>query len=363
MLPFRLEPRPQPSVAMVYLSPLIAIGATALLALIMFAAVGHDPIQALVTFITVPFADPYSIGEIFIKAAPLVLIGIGLAVGFRAGIWNIGAEGQLTVGVIAAGALALEYGQTGSSLVLPAMILAGALGGLAWASIPAFLRTRFNANEILVSLMLNYVAALWLSYLIFGPWRDPAGYNFPQSEPLAKVALFPIILENTRLNASVFIALAAVVLGWLLISRSFVGFQLQVAGLAENAARYAGFKSRRMVWIGMLAGGLAAGLAGVGEIAGPLGQIFPTASPGYGYTAIIVAFLGRLNPIGILLAGLLMSLLYLSGDAAQMLLGMPSSITALFQGTLFFLLLSADVLIYYRIRNVPSLRAAREVST
>jgi simple sugar transport system permease protein len=141
-----------------------------------------------------------------------------------------------------------------------------------------------------------------------------------------------------------------------------VGFQLQVAGLAESAARYAGFSTKRMVWIGMLAGGLAAGLAGVGEIAGPLGQIFPTASPGYGYTAIIVAFLGRLNPIGILLAGLLMSLLYLSGDAAQMLLGMPSSITALFQGTLFFLLLSTDVLIYYRIRYVPSLRAAREVA-
>ena len=347
---------------MVFLSPLIAIGATALLALIMFAAVGHDPVQALVTFITVPFADLYSIGEIFIKAAPLVLIGVGLAVGFRAGIehWRGGpTHGRRHRGRCSRSRIRADGQQPRTAGDDSRRRARRACVG----EHPSVLRTRFNANEILVSLMLNYVAALWLSYLIFGPWRDPAGYNFPQSEPLAQVALFPIILDNTRLNASVFIALAAVVLGWLLMSRSFVGFQLQVAGLAENAARYAGFKSRRMVWIGMLAGGLAAGLAGVGEIAGPLGQIFPTASPGYGYTAIIVAFLGRLNPIGILLAGLLMSLLYLSGDAAQMLLGMPSSITALFQGTLFFLLLSADVLIYYRIRYVPSLRAAREVST
>jgi simple sugar transport system permease protein len=348
---------------MLYLSPLIALTATAILALVLFAAAGLDPFAALVIFVTTPFSDLYSIGEILIKAAPLVLIGIGLAVGFRAGVWNIGAEGQLTVGVIAGGALALGFGASGSSLLLPAMVVAGGLGGLLWAAIPAFLRNRFNANEILVSLMLNYVAALWLSYLIFGPWRDPAGYNFPQSEPLAQAAMFPIILEGTRLNSSVFIALAVVGLGWLLMARSFIGFQLDVTGLAGSAARYAGFSTRKMVWIGMLAGGTAAGIAGIGEIAGPLGQIFPTASPGYGYTAIIVAFLGRLNPIGILLAGLLMSLLYMSGDAAQMLLGMPSSITALFQGTLFFLLLSTDVLITHRIRYVTGAPLGREATS
>ena len=363
MLPFRFEPRPKPSPVMVYLSPLMALAATGVLALVLFAAMGLDPVSALVVFVTAPFADLYSIGEIFIKAAPLILIAVGLAVGFRAGVWNIGAEGQLTVGVIAGGALALTYGSTGSGLLLPAMVVAGAIGGFLWAAIPAFLRTRFNANEILVSLMLNYVAALWLSYLIFGPWRDPAGFNFPQSEPLAPAALFPIIVEGTRLNASVFIALAAVILGWLVMARSFVGFQLDVTGMAGSAARFAGFSTWRMVWIGMLAGGVAAGIAGVGEIAGPLGQIFPTASPGYGYTAIIVAFLGRLNPIGILFAGLLMSLLYMSGDAAQMLLGMPSSTTALFQGTLFFLLLACDVLINYRIRYVPGVRVRQEAAT
>lgn len=230
------------------------------------------------------------------------------------------------------------------------MVLAGAIGGMVWASIPALLRTRFNASEILVSLMLNYVAALWLSWLIFGPWRDPAGFNFPQSEPLAPAALFPMLIEGTRANASIIFALVAVVLGWLFMSRSFLGFQLKVTGLSDGAARYAGFSIKRAVWVGMLVSGAVAGIAGVGEIAGPLGQIFPTASPGYGYSAIIVAFLGRLNPIGILLSGLLMALLYLAGDLAQMSLGMPSSITGLLQSTLLFFLLTTDVLVQYRVR-------------
>jgi ABC-type uncharacterized transport system permease subunit len=338
---------------MVYLSPMIAIALTGVIALVVFAAAGLDPFSALVTFVTAPIADFYGVGELLIKATPLVLMGVGLAVGFRANVWNVGAEGQLILGVISGGALALHFGPGGNPvLLLPAMVVAGALSGALWAAIPALLRTRFNANEILVSLMLNYVAQLWLGYLVFGPWRDPAGFNFPQSAPLAPAALFPIVLEDTRLNVSAFIALAAVALAWVLMSRSFIGFQLRVTGLSEDAARYAGFSTARAVWIGMLAGGCTAGIAGVGEIAGPLGQIFPTASPGYGYAAIIVAFVGRLNPIGILFAGLLMSLLYLSGDTAQMSLGLPSSVTGLFQGTLLFLLLAVDVLIYYRLRNV-----------
>lgn len=342
---------------MVYLSPLIAVALTAVVALVVFAAAGLDPLPALFTFVTAPVADFYGVGELLIKATPLVLMGVGLAVGFRANVWNVGAEGQLTLGVICSGALALRFGPDDSAALLPAMVLAGAIGGALWAAIPALLRTRFNANEILVSLMLNYVAQLWLGYLIFGPWRDPAGFNFPQSAPLAPSALFPIVLEDTRLNVSAFIALAAVALGWVLMSRSFIGFQLRVVGLAEDAARYAGYSTKRAVWIGMLAGGVTAGIAGMGEIAGPLGQIFPTASPGYGYAAIIVAFVGRLNPIGILFAGLLMSFLYLSGDTAQMALGLPSSLTGLFQGTLLFLLLAIDVFIYYRLRNVPALHA------
>jgi simple sugar transport system permease protein len=337
---------------MAYLSPLIAVALTGLVSMAVFAAAGLEPVAALLTFVSAPLQDIYGVGEWLIKAAPLILIAAGLAVGFKAGVWNIGAEGQLILGVIGAGALALRFGPADSALLLPAMILTGGLCGALWAAIPALLRTRFNANEILVSLMLNYVAQLWLSWLIFGPWRDPAGFNFPQSEPLAPSALYPILLEGTRLNIGLLIALIAVLAVGLLQSRSYAGFRLKVTGLSAGAARYAGFSAGHAVWIGLLAGGCAAGLAGVGEIAGPLGQIFPTASPGYGYAAIIVAFLGRLHPVGIVCSGLLISLLYLSGDTAQMALGLPSSITGLFQGIMLLLLLAADVLIHYRIRRV-----------
>lgn len=358
----KLERRAEPSKLMQYLSPLIAVGLTALTGLCMFVAMGKDPASAFYVFTVQPIENLYGFGELLIKASPLILIALGLAVGFRANVWNIGAEGQLTVGVIFSGAVALAYGPQGGFWVLPAMVLAGAFGGLLWSAIPAFLRTRFNANEILTSLMLTYVAQLWLSYLIYGPWRDPNGFNFPQSEPLAPSALFPILIEDTRLNASVLVTLIAVVFTWFILKRSFVGYQLGVTGLSEAASRYAGFKSRRAVWIGMLAGGVAAGIAGVGEIAGPLGQLFPTASPGYGFAAIIVAFLGRLQPVGIVLGGLLISLLYLSGEAAQMTLNLPSAITGLFQGVLLFFLLGADVLIAYRIRVLPGAAAPKKVT-
>jgi general nucleoside transport system permease protein len=207
----------------------------------------------------------------------------------------------------------------------------------------------------------SILAQLWLSYLIYGPWRDPQGFNFPQSMPLVADALYPILVPGTRLNAGVLVVLVAVVAAWVLLRRSFVGFQLRVTGLAEPAARYAGFSVKHAIWLGMLAGGAAAGLAGVGEVAGPLGQLFPTASPGYGYAAIIVAFLGRLSPIGILFSGLFMSLLYLSGEAAQIELNLPSATTGLFQGALLFLLLAADILVNYRIVVLPA-RALQERS-
>lgn len=350
-MPLRLERRPAPSRAMVYLSPVLAILLTALVALAVFAASGLDPLPAFVTFVTAPVQDLYGFGELTIKAAPLILIAVGLAVGFRAGVYNIGAEGQLILGVIGSGAVALHVGPSGSGWTLPAMIVVGAISGAAWAAIPALLRTHFNASEILTSLMLNYVAQLWLGWLIFGPWRDPAGFNFPQSAPLDPSALYPILLEGTRLNIGVVIAAIAVVAAAVFLATTHLGFQLKVIGQSEGAARYAGYSAARAAWIGMLAGGAAAGLAGVGEIAGPLMQIFPTASPGYGYAAIIVAYLGRLEPLVIVPAGLLMALLYLSGDTAQMSLGLPSSITGLFQGTMLFLLLTADVLIVYRLRQ------------
>jgi simple sugar transport system permease protein len=287
-----------------------------------------------------------------------MLCAIGLAAGYRANVWNIGAEGQLALGAICGGSVALSFPDAESAWILLPMILAGAAGGMAWASIPAWLKTRFNANEILTSLMLVYVATLFLSWLVQGPWRDPEGFNFPQSKMLADAALLPILLPGTRLNAGFLVAMAAIAVAWLFFARSLTGFQMRVAGLAPAAANYAGISAKRNVWLGMLIGGAAAGVAGVGEVAGPLGQLLPSVSPGYGFAAIIVAFVGRLHPVGIALASLLMSLLYLGGESAQISLALPSAVTGVFQGTLLFFLLAADVFINFRVslarRDAPS---------
>jgi simple sugar transport system permease protein len=351
----RLEPRPEPSRVAGWLSPVVAALATLVVGFALFSLLGKDPWEAFAAFFVKPIDSRYGVGELLLKAGPLMLCATGLAIGYRANVWNIGAEGQLTMGAICGGGVALAFFDSASPLVLPAMIVAGALGGMAWAAIPAFLRTRFNANEILVSLMLVYVAGHLLSFLVHGPWRDPEGFNFPQSKMFADALLLPNLLPETRLNWGFLLALAAIALGWVFMARSLAGFQMRVAGLAPAAAHYAGISSTRTVWLGMLIGGCTAGIAGVSEVAGPIGQLLPSVSPGYGFAAIIVAFVGRLHPLGILFASLLMSLLYLGGEAAQMELALPSAVTGLFQGALLFCLLAADVFIHYRVRRVQRL--------
>ena len=331
---------------------MLAAAATLIVGFVLFMLLGKDPLAGFHAFFIKPIETRYGLGELLLKASPLMLIAVGLAAGYRANIWNIGAEGQLTLGAIAGGGVALWFHGAESALVLPLMIVAGALGGMAWAAIPAWLRTRFNANEILTSLMLVYVATLTLSLLVHGAWRDPEGFNFPQSKLFTESALHPNLVAETRLNLGLLIALAAIGLGWIFMQKSFAGYQMRVAGLAPAAANYAGISARRTVWMGMLIGGACAGIAGVGEVAGPIGQLLPSISPGYGFAAIIVAFVGRLHPVGILFASLLMSLLYLGGESAQINLGLPSAVTGLFQGTLLFFLLAADVFILYRLRIV-----------
>jgi ABC-type uncharacterized transport system permease subunit len=354
----RLEARPAPSRLAGWLSPLAAALATLVVGFLLFSALGKNPWQAFHVFFVKPVETLYGAGELLLKASPLMLCAVGLAAGYRANVWNIGAEGQLTMGAICGGGLALAFPDTASPLLLPAMLLAGVLGGMAWAAIPAFLRTRFNANEILTSLMLVYVATLTLSLLVHGPWRDPEGFNFPQSRMFESAALLPNLLTETRLNWGFPLALAAVAAGWVFMTRSLVGFQMRVAGLAPAAANYAGISARRTVWRSMLIGGGCAGLAGISEAAGPIGQLLPSISPGYGFAAIIVAFVGRLHPVGILFASLLMSLLYLGGESAQMGLALPSAITGLFQGMLLFFLLASDVFINFRLRMVRRPAAA-----
>src|SRR6202158_4566847 len=357
----KLELRPQPSRLMAWLSPLVAAAATLVAGFTLFSLLGKDALQAFEVFFVKPIETRYGLGELLLKASPLMLCAIGLAAGYRANVWNIGAEGQLTLGALCGGGVALAFPGAQSAWILLPMMLAGAAGGMAWAAIPAWLKTRFNANEILTSLMLVYVATLFLSWLVQGPWRDPEGYNFPQSKMFADAALLPILMTGTRLNAGFLIALAAIAVAWLFFARSLVGFQMRVAGLAPAAANYAGISAKRNVWLGMLVGGAAAGVAGVGEAAGPIGQLLPSMSPGYGFAAIIVAFVGRLHPFGIALASLLMSLLYLGGESAQISLALPSAVTGLFQGSLLFFLLAADVFINFRIgvpRDAPPATAA-----
>lgn len=354
----RLEPRPQPSRLMTYLSPLLAMALMLVVGMVVFTLLGQPPLKAFHAFFVEPINDLYGFGELLIKASPLALIALGLSVGFRANVWNIGAEGQLIMGAIAAGGMALWLQESTSAwILLPLMFIAGALGGMLWASIPAFLRTRFNTSEILVSLMLVYVANLILSWLIHGPWRDPDGYGFPQSKMFESNALLPILIEGTRVHAGVLITVLALVLAAIFFRWSLTAFQMRVAGLAPKAALYAGFKQKKMVWLGLLAGGAAAGLAGASEVAGPIGQLLIPISPGYGFAAIIVAFVGRLHPVGIILASLLMALLYLGGESAQMQLGLPAAVSGVFQGMLLFFLLATDVLIQFKVRWVSKTSA------
>lgn len=346
----RLEPRGQHSTIWSYGSPVLALALTLITTALIFALLGKSPGEALYTFFIKPLIATGNLPELLVKASPLILIATGLSLGFRANVWNIGAEGQYTMGALAGGGLALWFSQSTSVFLLPAMIVVGTLGGMAWAAIPAWLRTRFNANEILTSLMLTYVAQLILIYLVTGPWRDPQGYGFPQSEMFGPAATMPILVSGTRLHLGVFIALVVALAAWGLLGKSLVGFQLKVVGQAPRAARYAGFSDKALIWLSLMLGGGLAGAAGLFEVSGPVGQLLPTISPGYGFTAIIVAFLGRLHPIGVVFAGLLLALSYLGGEAAQIDLGLPGAVTGIFQGILLFYLLGCDILINYRLR-------------
>lgn len=346
----RLEPRIESSRCMSYLSPLIAIVMMIVGGMIMFSALGKSPLQGFYIFFIAPINDLYGLSELLLKATPLMLCAIGLAIGFRANIWNIGAEGQYVLGAISASAVALYFYESEGLYILPLMVIAGCIGGMLWAAIPAFLKIYFNTNEILVSLMLVYVAQLLVSYLVFGPMMDPDGFNFPQSRLFESSALLPILIDGTRLNLAFGFAMVALLAGYILMYRSFLGYQMTVAGAAPNAARYAGFSVKAMVWVGLLVGGAMAGLAGMSEVAGPMGQLTQNVSNGYGFAAIIVAFVARLNPIGIFFASLLMALLYLGGEQAQQHLNLPSSISNVFQGMLLMFLLASDVFINYRIR-------------
>ncbi|MBB6578566.1 simple sugar transport system permease protein [Comamonas odontotermitis] len=355
----KLEARPQPSRIWTLASPLLALVITVLLGIALFALLGKDPVRGLQAFFWEPIKSANALAELTVKATPLLLIALGLAVCFRSNVWNIGAEGQFVMGAIAAGGVALMAGKGTGGWIVPLVLVAGVAGGMAWAGVVALLRDKFNANEILVSLMLVYVATLFLGYLVYGPWKDPMGYNFPQTKMFERVTQIPKLVQGMRMNIGVVIALVGAALLWVFLFRTKVGFAQQVGGLAPAAARYAGFSSRRALWTALLISGGCAGLAGALEVAGPVGQLTPYVPMGYGFAAIIVAFVGRLHPVGMVFSAILMSMFYIGGELAQSRLGLPKSLTGVFQGMLLFTLLACDTLIAYRVRWARPAAAVR----
>jgi general nucleoside transport system permease protein len=354
----KLEPRPEASRFWGLVSPILALAITVVIGVMLFVALGKDPVKGLQVFFWEPIRSRYALGELMVKATPLLVIALGLAVCFRSNVWNIGAEGQFVIGAVVAGGVALLADKETGRWIVAAVMLAGVAGGMAWAGITAVLRDRFNANEILVSLMLVYVADMVLSYLVYGPWKDPAGYNFPQTRSFEAVTQIPRLMQGSRVSIGVLIAIVGVVGLWIFLFRTRAGFAQQVGGLAPAAARYAGFSSRKALWTALLASGGAAGLAGALEVAGPLGQLTPHVPAGYGFAAIIVAFVGRLHPLGMVFSAILMSMFYIGGELAQSRLGLPRSLTGVFQGLLLFTLLACDTLMAYRVRIRPVLKAA-----
>jgi simple sugar transport system permease protein len=346
----KLEARPQPSRLWSYGSPLLALLCTVIIGVILFAALGKDPVRGLQIFFWEPIRTGYALGELVVKATPLLLIALGLAVCYRSNVWNIGAEGQYLMGAIAASGIALMADKTTTAWIVVPILLAGILGGMVWAGVAALLRDKFNTNEILVSLMLVYVAVQVLGYVVYGPWKDPAGYNFPQTKTFDLVTRIPRLFQGSRLSIGVLFALVGVAGMWIFLFRTRAGFAQQVGGLAPAAARYAGFSSRRALWTAFLISGGMAGLAGALEVAGPIGQLTPYVPAGYGFAAIIVAYVGRLHPVGMMFSALLMSMFYIGGELAQSRMGLPKSLTGVFQGLLLFTLLACDTLVNYRLQ-------------
>ncbi|BDU52391.1 ABC transporter permease [Limnohabitans sp. INBF002] len=353
----RLEPRAQSSTLWRYASPLLALAITVVLGVFLFVALGKDPVRGLGVFFWEPIKSVYALSELMVKATPLLLIALGLAVCFRSNVWNIGAEGQFVMGAVFASGVALMADANTGAGFWVLILFAGIVGGMVWAGITAFLRDRFHASEILVSLMLVYVAIMALNFMVYGPWKDPLGYNFPQTKTFDAITQIPKLISGTRVNIGVLLALAGAGALWVFLFRTHAGFAQQVGGLAPDAARYAGFSSRKALWLALLTSGAAAGLAGALEVAGPLRQLTPFVPVGYGFAAIIVAFVGRLHPVGMVLSAVLMSMFYIGGELAQSRLGLPRSLTGVFQGLLLFTLLACDTLMQYRVRWVSKVEA------
>lgn len=347
----KLEKRREPSRSMLFVTPLASVVLTMLIGMLVFDALGIDGWAAVRDLFLTPILASYKWQDVALKAAPLVIIAFGLSVGNRAQVWNIGAEGQYILGALCAAGVGMAFGASGGVLVVLAMVLAGMAGGAVWAWIPAVLRTRFSVNEVLSSLMMTYVALQLLSYLVGGPWKDPNGRNFPATAPLPESQHLPILAGNT-IHLGILVALLLPLVFWVVMSRSEFGYQVRVVGSSPQAARHGGFDAKSTIRAAMLIGGAMAGLAGALELTGAIHKIDLGFPSGYGFTAIIVAFLGRLNPFGCLLAGVVLAVTSVGGQLAKTTVHIPDSTAGIFQAMMLFLILASDILIRYRVKIV-----------
>jgi len=345
----KFEKRAEPSRFMLFATPLAAVVITMMIGAALFEILGYDGLGTVKEIFFTPVLASYKWQDVAAKAAPLILIGLGLSLANQAKIWNIGAEGQYVAGALAGAFVAYLTPSVTSTLIILPMVIAGILGGAAWASIPAFLKTKLNVNEVLTSLMLVYVALQLLSYLVTGPWKDPNGHNFPQTAPFTDAQLLPHTIAGTFIPPGLLIAIIFMLVFWLVTSRSVYGFQVRVVGQAPSAARYAGFSANGTVWSTMLISGGMAGLAGILEATSQLGQLNLGFPSNYGFTAIIVSFLGRLHPVGVFIAGIVLAITYVGGQVAQTTVHVPSASGGIFQALMLFLILAGDVLVRYRL--------------
>lgn len=340
-MPFHFVRRQQSGLGIRIMVPMLSVLLSLLAGAALLWLYGHSPLTVYESMLESAFGSYYGFSETLVKSIPLMLAALGISLAFRMKLWNIGAEGQIYMGAFAASGVALAWGQWSAWLLLPMMILAGMLAGALWAFIPGVLRASLQVNETLSSLLLNYVAILWVDYLVLGPWKDPKGLNFPLTPRFSENATLPT-LGDSRVHLGLLIALALAVLLWVLINRSRWGYEIRVIGESWDAARYAGMNiSRNIVLVMMLSGALAA-LAGIFEVSGITHRLQHGLSPGYGYSAIIVAWLGRLNPLAIVPVAVLFGGMLVGGYSIQTE-GVPVAIASILQGLILFFLLGAEV--------------------
>lgn len=312
---------------------------------IVLAAVGADIMKAYAVILTEPLKDLIGVTEIVVRAIPLSLIALGIAVAFRSGILNIGAEGQMMMGILASSATAIALGSLPKPVLVPLAILAGAAGGAAWGGLAGLLKARLEVNEILSTVMLNYIAAQFYTFLLRGPMMDPEelvmGSGTPQTLRMPRSAWLDRLIPGTRLHTGVFIVLVLAVVVFVLLWRTPVGFRMRAAGAEAKAARYAGIKVQRYLVVAMLLSGAFAGTAGAVEILGVHRRAIEGVSGGYGFTGIVVALFGGLHPAGIIPASLFFGLLLLGADMTQRLADVPANMVLVLQGAIILAIVSA----------------------